>query len=113
MAPGNEVPEFTAPVDGVPMVPTEVPKDPALMLPLPATPLTGAWVIPAAVPGRLFKASSEHGTEVSAGSVVVVQARSTRSPDPSAPALDWASAEPASSSAASEASETAEDLFTA
>lgn len=105
-----------APVDGMPMLPVEVPVDPALVMPLPAVLLPGARITTGNSPGRSFRTSLEHGAEASADSVVEVHRRSTRSastPDGLGLGMVWASAEPASRSAASRASETGEDLFMA
>ena len=105
------------PVDAVPVLPglgwVVVP---ALVLPLPAVLSPGGRTTTGNTPGRSFKTSSEHGAVASVDSVVEVQRRLTRSastPDGLGPGMVWASAEPASSSAASEASEIAEDLFMA
>jgi hypothetical protein len=110
----DEVPEFTVPVDGmpvVPVVPMEVPVNPALVLPLP-----GGWTTTGDTRGPSFRTSSEHGAMASVDSVVDVQRRSMRSastPEGLELGMVWASTEPAIRSAASGASETGEDLFMA
>src|ERR1700693_4056679 len=105
------------PVDAVPVLPrlgwVVVP---VLVLPLPAVLLPGARTTTGDTPRRSFRTSSEHGVEASVDSVVEVQRRSTRlasTPDGLGLGMVWASAEPASRSAASGASETGEDLFMA
>ena len=112
IAPGmDEVSEFIVPVDGTPVVPVEVPMDPELVLPLP-----GGRTTTGDTRGPSFWTSSEHGAVASVDSVVEVQRRSTRSastPDGLGLGMVWASAEPASRSAASGASETGKDLFMA
>src|SRR5471032_2265045 len=101
------------PVDVVPVLPGGV-LAPPLMLPLTAALLAGWRTTGGITPGRSFKTSSGHGAVGSVDSVLVVQRRSSRSAfTPDGLVLVWASAEPASSSAASEASETREDLFMA
>jgi hypothetical protein len=138
VAPGmDEVPRVQRAVDGMPGVPVEVPVDPApvvpvdaapvlpvagwvlvpeLMVPLPAGLLTGDRTTAGNEHARSFRTSSAHGAVASVDSVAEVQRRLTRpasAPDELGPGKVWANAEPASRSAASGASETAEDLFMA
>ncbi|HTF13760.1 MAG TPA: hypothetical protein VK643_03770 [Burkholderiales bacterium] len=96
------------PVDAVPVPPLLVP---VLVLTLPAVLLAGARTTTGDAP--VFTTSSEHGVEESVDSVAEVQRRSARTASPDGPGTVWASAEPASRSAASEARETVEDLFMA
>jgi hypothetical protein len=138
VAPGvDDVTEFTGPVEGMPVVSTEDPVDPApiltVLLVVDAVPVFD-WVpvlvvtVPGVLlpgmlrttrgnsPGRSFRTSPEHGAEASADSVVEMQWRSARlasAPDGLGLEMVWATAEPASRSAASRASETGEDLFMA
>src|ERR1035437_1780880 len=112
----DEVPEFTVPVDGMPVVPMEVPVDPALVLLFPAMPLSGGRTTTGDTRGPSFWTSSEHVAAASVDSVAEVQRWSMRSastPDRLGLGMVWARAEPASRSAASGAIETGEDLFMA
>ncbi len=110
VAPGvDDVPEFI-PGDAV-SVPPGPGWVPVLMLPLPAVLLAGGRTAAGDAPG-LFRTSSEHGVEAPVDSVVEVQRRSAR-PASTPDGLVWASAEPASRSTASGASETGEGLFMA
>jgi hypothetical protein len=130
---------FAVPVDCVPVVPMEVPVDPApilLVVPVDVVPVLAGlgWVVVRALVlslptalfggrtttgdtrGPSFRTSSAHGAEASVDSVAEVQRRSTRSastPDGLEPGMVWARAEPASRSAASEANDTGKDLFMA
>jgi len=112
----DEVAESTEPVDGMPVVPMEVPVDPALVLLFPAMPLSGGRTTTGDMRGPSFWTSSEHVVAASVDSVAEVQRWSMRlasTPDRLGLGMVWASAEPASRSAASGASETGEDLFMA
>ena len=139
LAPYRRAGVLAVPVDGIPVVPIEVPVDPAPVLPVgpvdavPVLPGLGWVVVPALVlslptglfggrttkgdtRGPSFRTSSAHGAEASVDSVVELHRRSTRSastPDGFEPGMVWARAEPTSRSAASEANETGKDLFMA
>jgi hypothetical protein len=83
---------------------------PVLVLLLPSGLLAGGARTPAGTE-RSFTTSSEHGVETAVDSVVEVQRRSER--PVSGLGRVWASAEPASRSAASGASKPGKDLFMA
>jgi hypothetical protein len=114
----DEAPEFIVPVDDMPVAPTEGPVDPAsaFVLPLPAVPLPDARTRGGNTRGPSFRTSSGHGAEALVDSVAEVQRlllRSASTPGRLGPGAVWASAEPASKSAASGASGTGKHLFMA